>query len=410
MCDKCVNPRCLFAKRDTEVFYMAQIIQRIRKDGKKSYLIRVMVGYDTSGKKVIKNATFTPDKEATEKEIRKSLNTFAANFEFQAAADWKNAIDNPERINQKPNENKITFIDFIDNIFFPLYVDNGEKAPTTIAYYKAEIKRIKAFFGSVQLRYCDSIKVREYLKFLRTEYKTPSGKNIGPNTLKHCFKTLNTIFKFAFDNDYIEKNPMRGIKTPEVPKKEVDAMTSEQARTFVEGLKETSPEFRTKLYLMLTSGLRRGEVLGLQWEDIDFKKNCLTVKRQITRIEGDSIIESTPKTENSIRTVPLTPITVELLRNLKFVNKGLWVFKNRYPNTLTQEVKSYTKKIGIGDFSPHDLRHTCATLLLHNGADIQSIADLLGHAETSTTFNYYIGSDKTKVRQAISVFDNMLNE
>lgn len=146
MCDKCVNPQCFFAKRDAEVFCMAQIIQRIRKDGKKSYLIRVMVGYDTSGKKVIKNATFTPDKEATEKEIRKSLNAFAANFEFQAAADWKNAIDNPERINQKPNENKITFIDFIDNIFFPLYVDNGEKAPTTIAYYKAEIKRIKAFF------------------------------------------------------------------------------------------------------------------------------------------------------------------------------------------------------------------------------------------------------------------------
>lgn len=86
---------------------MAQIIQRIRKDGKKSYLIRVMVGCDTSGKKVIKNTTFTPDREITEKEILKSLNAFAANFELQAAADWKNAIDkciNGKIIEMTPEE------------------------------------------------------------------------------------------------------------------------------------------------------------------------------------------------------------------------------------------------------------------------------------------------------------------
>lgn len=387
---------------------MAQIQKREKKDGSFSYTIRVRVGVDTSGKKVVKSTTYNPAAGTTEKEIQKELKALTAKFEVQAAAEWETELNNPERQNQKPSENKITLIDFIDKVFFPLYVDDGTKAQSTIDFYNNEIKRIKAFFGTVQLRYCDKTKVLAYFKFLRTEYKTPKGEPISPSTLKHCFKTLKTIFKFALDNDYIEKDPMRGIKTPEVPHKKVDAMTGEQARIFVEGLKETTPEFRTKLYLMLTSGLRRGEVLGLQWQDIDFRNNCLTVKRQIVKAEGNSTLETTPKTANSVRTVPLTAFTVELLRELKTINKGLWVFKSRYPNTLTQDVKDYTKKIGIGDYSPHDLRHTCATLLLQNGTDIKSISELLGHADTSTTFDYYIGSDSKKVAKAVSAFDRML--
>ena len=169
----------------------------------------------------------------------------------------------------------------------------------------------------------------------------------------------------------------------------------------------TSLEFRTKVMIMLTTGLRRGEVCGLQWQDIDFINNEISVNRAIVKEEHNSCLETTPKTENSIRTVPMPKGTAQLLFALKSINKGLWVFKNRYPNTLTQDVKKYTKRIGLPDYSPHDLRHTCATLLLQNGVDIQSIATLLGHSDTSTTFDYYIGSDKRKIAQAVSLFDNI---
>lgn len=387
---------------------MAQITKKEKKDGSSSYFIRVLVGVDSSGKKIVKSKSFSPEEGLTPAQEKKALDAFVKRFEIEASLEWEKNRDNPQRQQEEAiQHSKLTLLEFIDTVFLPLYVNDGSKSQITIDFYNNEIKRIRQFFGTVQLRYCDSIKIQEYFKFLRTEYKTPRGTELSASSLKHCYKTLCTIFKFALTNDYILKNPMDKVPAPKVPKKKVDAMTQEEAKRFMDGLVDTSLEFRTKVMIMLTTGLRRGEVCGLQWQDIDFIHNEISVNRAIVKGEGNSCLESTPKTENSIRTVPMPKATAQLLFALKTINRGLWVFKSRYPNTLTQDVKKYTKRIGLPDYSPHDLRHTCATLLLQNGVDIQSIATLLGHTDTSTTFDYYIGSDKRKIAQAVSLFDNI---
>lgn len=387
---------------------MAQINKKEKKDGSSSYFIRVLVGVDSSGKKIVKSKSFSPEEGLTPAQEQKALDAFVKRFEIEASLEWEKNRDNPQRQQEEAiQHSKLTLLEFIDTVFLPLYVNDGSKSQITIDFYNNEIKRIRQFFGTVQLRYCDSIKIQEYFKFLRTEYKTPRGTELSANSLKHCYKTLCTIFKFALTNDYILKNPMDKVPAPKVPKKKVDAMTQEEAKRFMDGLVDTSLEFRAKVMIMLTTGLRRGEVCGLQWQDIDFIHNEISVNRAIVKGEGNSCLESTPKTENSIRTVPMPKATAQLLFALKTINRGLWVFKSRYPNTLTQDVKKYTKRIGLPDYSPHDLRHTCATLLLQNGVDIQSIATLLGHTDTSTTFDYYIGSDKRKIAQAVSLFDNI---
>lgn len=388
---------------------MAQITKKEKKDGSSSYFVRVLVGVDSSGKKIVKSKSFSPEKGLTPTQEQKALDAFVKRFEVEASLEWEKNRDNPERQQEEAiKHSKLTLLEFIDTVFLPLYVNDGNKSQITIDFYNNEIKRIRQFFGTVQLRYCDSIKIQEYFKFLRTEYKTPRGTELSANSLKHCYKTLCTIFKFALTNDYILKNPMDKVPAPKVPKKKVDAMTQEEAKQFVGALEGTELEFRTKVYLMLTSGLRRGEVCGLQWSDIDFKRGLLSINRAMVKSEGNSCIESTPKTENSIRTIPLTRTALEMLLALKTTNKGIWVFKNRFPNTLTQQVKKFTKQIGLPDYSPHDLRHTCATLLLQGGTDIKSVATILGHSDASTTLEYYCGYDIRQMAKAVSAFDTML--
>ena len=209
---------------------------------------------------------------------------------------------------------------------------------------------------------------------------------------------------------------MDTVEKPKLPKHQVDALSEEEARTFFSALGSCPLDFRCLLYLMLTTGLRRGECLGLQWRDVDTTHALLHVERHVTHTTAQGTVVSSPKTAASVRAVPLLDSMLSLLRQLRtqqqksfpdavleesFLFHGqAGPFSPRDPDAVTRRVKRFMKRHGLPDLSPHDLRHSCATLLLGSGADIKSVQEILGHTNASTTLNFYVRPDPKQMRAA----------
>ena len=199
-------------------------------------------------------------------------------------------------------------------------------------------------------------------------------------------------------------------------KKKVDAMTPEQAQVFFKLADRCKPDLRCMLYLLTTTGVRRGELVGLKWRDIDTTAGVLHIERGVAYTHKTGVVTNTPKTSSSIRDVPLMSGTIDVIEAYREQYKRdhtSTIIKDAYlfhriddiflpvdPNAVTRRVKRFMKNSGLPDYSPHDLRHTCATLLLKNGADVKSVQNILGHADASTTLNFYVRSDVEQMRAA----------
>jgi integrase len=159
-------------------------------------------------------------------------------------------------------------------------VRDGSHRPATVAMYTNILKVILPQFQGVPLTEISGVRISQYLRWLRNDYRKPDGKPLAEKSIKHHYNVLNLIFGFAERQDIIQKNPMKKVDTPKVTKKDVDALTEEEAVRFFNALLTCDFEFRCVLQVLITTGLRRGECLGLQWADIDFQNGTLNAVSQ----------------------------------------------------------------------------------------------------------------------------------
>lgn len=174
------------------------------------------------------------------------------------------------------------------------------------------------------------------------------------------------------------------------------------------------PQVQRLMYmLLLTTGVRRGECFGLQWKDVDFDNRVLRIERSVTYTGLGGISVGLPKTTAEIREIPVTESVLVLLRNHRSLEEqcnnffeDAYLFHWSEPLYATQDptyITAYEKIYGVLralNASPHDLRHTCASLLIQSGVDIKSVQDILGHADASTTLNFYARSNTETMRAA----------
>lgn len=382
------------------------------KDGKViSYKFRTCVGRDENGKQAVRCTTWKVPGGLSKARIEKAAQKAAADWEKQARVEYENDLKDPERVKAREvGKIKTDFVRFVLDDWFPVCIDNGERKPKTVSFYNDTTKNIVAYFKGRMVQNITPTIIQKFLIYLRTE------KGYAPQNVHHHYRTLNMIFDFAMKQEIIIKNPMDKVDPPKLARKKVDALSHEQATDFFSALNEQPLDFRCMLHLLITTGIRRGECIGLKWSDIDEEHAVLNIERNVTYTAKSGLVVATPKTATSIRAIPIMQSTLTLLLMLKaqrkrenpdailtdsFIFPGdASIFTPHNPDAVTRRVKRFMKAHDLPDLSPHDLRHSCATLLLGNGADIKSVQEILGHANASTTLNFYIKTDLRQMQAA----------
>ena len=407
--------------RKERVFSMAAIRENLKNGQVVSYRFIVCLGRDEQGKQIRKYKTWTPPKgigpAKAPKEAEKQATLWEQSLKEEAE---RRPTEENATVERTSVERKDDFSSFVEQTWFPLQVSGNNRKEKTVQFYEGTTKTIKTYFKGRILQEITPMEIERYLVYLRTEYKSRFGKPLTPKTVHHHYGTLNLIFGYAEQQELITKNPMAKVKAPKKERKAVDALTQEQAKEFFKQIDACPLDFRCMLYLLITTGIRRGECMGLKWKDIDAGSSLLTVERNLTYTPKSGLVISTPKTANSIRTIPLIPSVLAILQEyrteVQAQNKGTdlkeaFVFSKaedaftpRTPDSLTRHLKRFMTKHALPDLSPHDLRHTCATLLLSSGADIKSVQSILGHADASTTLNFYVRPDLENMKTAANKY------
>jgi integrase len=272
-------------------------------------------------------------------------------------------------------------------------------APRTYHNYKLQIREhIIPAFGKMKLSKLDTPNIQAL-------YTVKLRDGLKPSSVRYIHAVLHCALKKAVELRLIPRNPAASARPPKIRQEEITPLDAQQARLLLEAAKDD--RFECLYILSLMCGLRMGEALGLKWMDIDLEAGTLRVQRQVQRIrEGGGLIFSEPKNA-SRRTIDLPQRALEALRShhkgqleeqlrvgVNWQDNGL-VFASRKgtpldaQNIVNRYFKPLLRRSGLPNIRWHDLRHTCATLLLGRGVHPKMVQHLLGHASIQLTLDRY---------------------
>ena len=208
-----------------------------------------------------------------------------------------------------------------------------------------------------------------------------------------CHATCRTALEKAVQDGLIRTNPAIGCKLPPKRAREMQVLDRDELQRF---LIQAQAEGYYELFLLdLATGLRRGELMALQWDDLNFETGVLNVNKQVYQVNGELQL-SEPKTKNSIRKIVLPPAVVEVLREYKKTVNSRWMFPSPVkedrpltPGVVRKRLQLILEHAGCKQVRFHDLRHTFATLALQNGMDVKTLSAMLGHVSAATTLDIY---------------------
>ena len=383
-----------------------------RKNG--TYCIRVSNG-KPGGKQELVSTTYKPPQGLSASAAEKGAKEFAELFE----AAVHNGMFTPGRKQRVEQINPfgVTLSDFIEQHYYKRI--EMRLSPNTVRFYTSVIEQcILPSFGKLRLCDISSAHLQALIDYLATSGSRADESQSEPlsaSTVKRYATVFSSVMTEAFKMGLVEKDVLHKqyIEYPKIYKKQIQAYDDDEAKTFFEGLSNEHPKVRALLLTSLLLGLRRGEVVGLMWNDIDFKNNCLTVNRSAYKVKGQPQAVKMPKSKNSIRTVYFPEIYGEVLRewmeiqdrDRRVAGRGWkeqgFVFTNEVGNMiniylLSELCSKYEEKCGLRHLKLHGLRHTCGSLMIKNGVDIETVKSVFGHESIRTTQQYLSSYDSAK--------------
>lgn len=423
----------------------------IRKRGD-SYQITVSNGRDSSGKQLIETATFTPDPNKTEKQNQKALEKFV--FEFEEKVKSGKYLDGE----------KITFKDFSDQ-YIEEYALQHLEAKTIASYRDLLRLHILPAIGHLKLAKIQPQHLNTLYIKLSKERKDGRPGGYAPKTIKHIHSLISSIYSLAVKWNTVSDNPCDRVSPPkQIKGKDIKYFTLEQAEAFLEALnheflipvkahdriddtgrpyhvdaymeKKTLPlQYKVFFNLALFCGMRRGELIALEWSDFDFINNTVSISKSTVLVNGKPITK-TPKTESSIRVISVPASVISILKGYRKEQLELrlklgdawegknyvfiqWNGKQMYPDTpystfkdiirwYNSSVKEESQK--LPDIPLHGLRHTSATLLISQNIDVRTVSGRLGHSQTSTTTDIYSHFLKRADEAASNTLESLFSE
>lgn len=287
------------------------------------------------------------------------------------------------------------------------------RANTVRVYERALRLRILPRIGAMQLKAVKPATLVRLLEHL-------DDGQIGGSARDKVHVTLRRLFRFALERDYLQASPVARVPRPRYQPRERQVWTVEQARAFLAAARG-SPRY-VAFVLVLTAGLRSGEVRGLRWGDIDFERGILDVQRQQALVfaGGKYRVEpAPPKSAASRRRVALGEIALEALRAHReqappeLRGAGAWVLSTRTGRpvssaNLHRDWLRARARAGLPAVTFHDLRHTAATLMLDQGVNAKVLSDILGHSDVRVTLNTYAHVMPAARVQAARLMDSVL--
>lgn len=318
-----------------------------------------------------------------------------------------------------------TDVFFIDFLFRFLEVKKQQVEPMTYTNYTKQAKQIAKYFNNMKLKLKD---LKPY--HIEGFYKTMYDKGLSGNTVLHFHILIRECLQYAFRNDLVNVNVADKVTRPKTDGYKASFYSIEEIEKLLDCIKEN--ECRLPIMLTAMYGFRRSEVLGLKWDAIDFENKVVYVKHKVveTQLDGKRYIYKSDKmkTKTSNRTLPLLPQAEELLlkkkgeiqRNKEILGK---TYDKRYydyvcvdnigrlilPNRLTHTFIRIIKKNKLRHIRFHDLRHSCASIMLKNGVPMKNIQEWLGHADFGTTANIYSHLDYSAKQSSADTISNVFD-
>lgn len=447
----------------------------IKKRGK-SYLFRCYAGYATNGRQIEKTMTWTPPEGMSEKKAEKEAQHQAALFEERVrngqVADSRIKLqDFAERwftdyaeIQLRPTtiDRYRELMKRINPALGHLYMDKIKPAHLMSFYkdlatvqispkvhcvvdMKALLKKkgisktkcaeksgvsitvLTSIFQGKNIERTSAEKICSTLdlNFSTTFTDAGEGKTLSAKTIQHYHRLLSSIMHSAVKWQIIVSNPCDRVDPPKVSKTTVEYLDDEQAVKLLELIQNAPVQYRCAIEVLLFTGMRRGELLGLQWSDIDFDNHIISIQRSSLYLADRGIFEDETKNQSSNRVIKVPATAIRSLRSL-----WVWQAQQRlsmgeqwndmgkvfttvdglpmHPDTLTGWFHDFIAKTDLPKIHLHSLRHTNATLNISNGVSVTTVAAQLGHANASTTTKIYAHAIKSAQAAAAEMMDDLL--
>ena len=416
-----------------------------------SYRIVASLGRDIYGKKIRETTTYVPEPGLTPKQEKKAVEEFARQFETQA------------RNGMLMDGRKITLKEFTDRWFEEYAI--GKLQPGTIEKYKAEMYgKVLPVLGHLKLSELRPGNLNSFFLSMTKDGARKDGRKGGysKGSIVKTRNVLSSTLRTATEWEIIDRNPLDKVHArAEDTAEKLKFFTPEQAATFLcyiekpytvkttghkrkddtgkeytvsnyESKKEIPEQIRVLFILAIYAGLRKGELLALEWSDIDFDNDTVTVSKAVSVVAGEQITKA-PKTKNSRRVVSIPHFLTQRLKALKaarikyrwevrdYWQGAEWVFIQDNGKQMSYStpysafrdtIDRYNAGKPVADHLPaipfHGLRHTSATLLIAGKQDVRTVSSRLGHAQASTTMNIYAHALQETDRKAAAALENML--
>ena len=394
---------------------MPSIREKQTKDGRTFYEIQVSRGRSRSRL----TSRWYPPEGWSQKAIDRELAKVAA--EFERRCDNGEAISRAEQkekdLLQKQEAAKIqTLRQYGERVFMPAKaVTISENSRSS---FQGNLDRwIYPALGEMKMPDITAANISALLLDMQAQGKAHA-------TCIKVYTVLKSLFKMAYLSDIVQKNPMDKVERPKQRKDEVrgieaEAYTIEEVKHILSCLEKEPLKWQALIRLLVDTGIRRGECCGLQWKDVDFKGNTITVAGNLCYTPQKGVYLDTPK-NGKTRIIDVDADVIALLQQLRQqqASHALSAFiftqdnspEPMHPQSPTRYLKKFAARYGIDDLHPHKLRHSFASIAITNGADIASVSEKLGHSDKAVTLRMYTHADAESMKRASQIFRDALKK